>query len=184
MSSIQRKVEKPWFYELAAILLDEPGLTNKELGDRLNRQPVTISIVRNTDMFKDLFATMQKEYFDEFKRQSVAVKLEDKIAGLADVAVEELTKRVIEEGPLFPTDSLLATTKTALTSLGFGANGSGNTGNRSGDVHVHVGDVNVLAEARERMQNARAISKQKVIEGTVADGGETEKEQPLLQASA
>ena len=122
-----------------------------------------LSIIKNSDAFKALYDSKRDDHFSR-----LSTTLVEKIQGLAEVGIDELTKRIEEENedtPPISTPVLRDVTSTALKSLGFGqpkaaANGVQN----NNQYNIVVADKEGLARAREKIAHIQESTESKVIE--------------------
>lgn len=98
----------------------------------------------NTDMFREAFKRRAEEV-----GLVVANGLKDKLCGLAELVVDEVTDRIVngEVSERFLVDTM----RTTLGALGYS---SGQAQAQSQSLHVHI-DPNALIEARERAMALR-----------------------------
>lgn len=174
MSSIQLKNGvRNWHEDLLEFLLVNPRASLQEISFHFNATPSWISIVRNSDAFKELYAKRRQEHFDR-----VSITVTDRVTALADVTIDALTVKMEKHiaADTATIDQLKEVGDMALKALGFGAKTNTNV-----QIHAPSTQTNVFVdkatlerarEARRAMQIAEEVSissDTKLIEGKMED---------------
>lgn len=150
MAQVQIQTLKPRHVAIADWLIAHPDGTLGQCARELGYTQTWISIIVNSDAFKQFLARRQESYFDER-----IVPLRDKVVGVAHRAVERLAEHVEVSGdPNF----LLATADKTLHRLGYAPTASQPPAPQ-GQVNIqnnYYTDKETLARARERMLNGTA----------------------------
>src|SRR5882672_2971816 len=77
---------RAWHEELLEFLLVNPRASLQEIAIYFNASISWISIVRNSDAFKELYARRRDQHFDR-----VSITVSDRVTALADVTIDALT---------------------------------------------------------------------------------------------
>ena len=103
-----------------------------------------LSVIINSDIFKARLAERREAHFANISRT-----VSEKVSGVANLALNELEKRLDESADFLPYDTVLETAEMALKASGYGAKSGGGT-----QVHLQVinGGVN-----RETLEESRAL---------------------------
>ncbi len=148
-------VSKPWHEELATFLIANPQLTMGKVAGHFNVSASWLSVVKNSDAFKDYYEAQRAEV-----QSMVNVDLADKVHALAELGIEQLTETLVErangkEG--ISLDSVVTVTDLALKSLGFGGKKPVNGGldMEGAKTLMIVSDQQALAIARQHLDGAR-----------------------------
>jgi hypothetical protein len=120
-------------------LLLNPTSTLRECGDQLGYSVPWLSRLIHTDIFQAELAARQGEVF-----VSVAGSIPQKLAGLADIAIEKVTEQLLSsESPQYALDVF----DKALTKLGYAPQTARNP-NGASTTNVFMVSANDLAAAR------------------------------------
>lgn len=145
------EVSKPWHEELANYLLQNPGATLTTVAKHFGKSLSWISIIKNSDAFKDYYNARREEL-----NAQVDATLVDKVHTLAELSIEALVTKVghhIEREQEMTTDALRELADMSLTKLGFGQ--------KKGEaaaapaITIQIGDKEALDSARARMAQLR-----------------------------
>jgi hypothetical protein len=145
MSATQIKKVRAWHEELLEFILANPRASLADASLYFNVSQSWISIVTNSDAFKELMAQRRETHFSR-----VSASVVERVTALADITIEKMTQRV-ENDPEISIGSLKDIGDLALKSLGFGAK-PGSTVN----VNNNQQNVFIDKETLERARNARA----------------------------
>lgn len=147
-TSAQIKKVNHWQERLLDALIAEPEVSLGELAKRFGVTQAWLSTVKNSDAF-----------VDEFRRRSSAHSeallggLQAKTRAVAEMAVDELARRLEHEAQVLPFPIVLETAETMLKRSGFGESKSAPTPNLQ--VNVGVVTQSELAEARSAMRELK-----------------------------
>lgn len=154
MSSVQLKNGvRAWHEELLEYLLVNPRASLQEISFYFNATPSWISIVRNSDAFKELYAQRRQAHFDR-----VSITVADRVIALADVTLDALTVKMEKHiaADTATIDQLKEVGDMALKALGFGAkshtNVNINAPTTNQNVFVDKGTLERAREARRQVQ--------------------------------
>lgn len=124
------------------------------LGDIAGKFGVTqpwLSVIINSDVFKELLSQRREEIFDVAVLQGIDVKLE--------AAIDMGLDKYLEKIPTMTTEQVTNGTDKLLGRMGFGSNGSGAAGPTINAKNVQInGNVSpdLLAEARTRIGQVKS----------------------------
>lgn len=160
MSSVQLKNGcRAWHEELLEFLLVNPRASLQEISVYFNATPSWISIVRNSDAFKELYAQRRQEHFDR-----VSITVSDRVTALADVTIDALTVKMEKhiQADTATIEQLKEVGDMALKALGFGAKQNNN-------IHIsaptNTQNVFVDKATLERAREARRmVQKEEIID--------------------
>lgn len=99
-----RKGVSSWHQQLALWLIANPAKTNAEAAKEFDVSPAWLSSVKHSDAFQDYFKTLQKEH-----AEAVLLGVKDKMLGTADIAVDEIARRIAAAPESIPFRDLLDT---------------------------------------------------------------------------
>lgn len=154
--SVQVKTVRDWHESLIDYIISNPGATLRLKAQVFGVSMSWLSILENSDSFKEAMKARRDEHFDNLSRDLV-----DKLGATADMLIEEINERLQKDGTsAIPFNTLKDTADMALKHLGFGAKGFGAVGGHqsAGNITnntIIVNDKAALAEARAAMQAAR-----------------------------
>lgn len=119
MTATQIKNVRAWHEELLEFMLANPRATTMETAMYFNVSMSWVSIVKNTDAFRELWAARRGEHFSR-----VSAGVSERVTALAEMSVEALTDKLEKEiksdtGATIST--LQEVSEMALKSLGFGS---------------------------------------------------------------
>ena len=151
--SVQIKAVRPWHEELLEFIIANPRASGAEIALYFNVTESWVSIVKNSDAFKELWAARRSEHFSR-----VSAGLSDKVTALAEVTIDTLADEVEKKkrnGEL-KIQELKEIGEMALKSLGFGAK-------REASLTPVVVNNNNFVVDKDTLANARA-AKAKLID--------------------
>lgn len=135
---------RAWHEELLEFTLANPRASLQEASLFFNVSISWISIVKNTDAFRELWAKRRGEHFSR-----VSATVSERVTALAEITVDKLTQKV-ELDPDVSIAQLKEVGDLALKALGFGVS--------KGNLNIHTGpqqtnntfliDKDTLAAAR------------------------------------
>lgn len=159
-----------WHEYVIDLMLTNPQLTQGQIAAMLNRSEAWLSRIVNSDMFRAQYEARRFALNAE-----VDVSITEKLQSLADIALDQMTERVVQQGNSLPMGVLQETCALALKSLGYGAAPRGSQGGQGPqvNVHVHQATPDSLAEARARLRMVTQIE--------VSNGPEGAGEMPALE---
>jgi hypothetical protein len=167
-ASAQIKKVSPWHERLADALIARPDVSMGELAKEFGVTPAWLSTVKNSDAFQEFFRRRSDAHSNQLLHD-----VRDRAIGAADQAIEEIQKRLDQNGSVMPFDSLLETADVMLKRAGFGSSGLKQNQNQAPTVNVIISREE-LAELRRGIREQAAPI---LIEATVAgtgDGKESE----------
>lgn len=134
-----------WHEALADFYIQYPQASNREAAFQFNVSIQWVSIVKNSDSFKELMRARREQH-----RELVSVSVINKVEALAEQAIDELANQL--ETKQLPVEHVRDIAAMSLKAMGFG-------GERSGagvvnNINVSV-DREALAEAREKLLASR-----------------------------
>lgn len=170
MTATQLKMGvRAWHEDLLEYIIANPRASGPEVASHFNVSESWLSIVKNSDAFRELWAQRRSEHFSR-----VSSTIVQKVEALADITVDALTDKIEADkrsGNL-QYQTLKEVSEMALKSLGFGNKGVSPSATASHSVNVSVGimvDKDVLARAREARARL-ASSPSLLIEGNEING--------------
>lgn len=133
---------------LADVIISNPMMKLEEISAITGYTPSWISVVTNSEMFRDYLYSRQQE-----QALAYQVDLREKLSGVAHAAVEKLGKMV--DNSQDP-DFILAAADKTLGRLGFGAPKSGNVNlqipiGSSGPAQAPTVSIEIIQQAREKL---------------------------------
>lgn len=147
--SVQVKKVNWWYESLADWMLANPDRTLTEAARYFNCTLSWISIVKNSDTFKEYWQIRREQV-----NHQVACTVTDRATAVAEVALERLQERLETTGDVLPVSTLLDISDKSMKWLGFGAKASSPT-----QVQVNVGvDPAALARARELLKQSHGLT--------------------------
>src|SRR5882672_1671819 len=149
---------RAWHEELLEFLLVNPRASLTEISLYFNATPSWISIVKNSDAFRELWAKRRGEHFNR-----VSINVSDRITALAEVTVDALTVKM-ENAIASDTatiDQLKEVGDMALKALGFGAKHSSSISiqqnSTTSNVFVDKATLERAREARRSIQHSETL---------------------------
>lgn len=154
---------RAWHEELLEFLLANPRASLAEISIYFNATPSWISIVKNSDAFREVWAKRRSEHFDR-----VSISVSDRVTALADVTIDALTVKMEKHiaADTATIEQLKEVGDMALKALGFGA--KGNNINIRTDVSATT-NVFVDKATLERAREARRIIQREEILSLTAE---------------
>lgn len=143
-----------WRHEaLADLMLTEPHLTLTEMAERLKLCPAWVSIVKQSDSFKDYWALRRKSHSD-----SLTTGIREKAAALAELSLDVLLKSTVERADAGALSAQEARDNLDLVAKRFGFDGTANQQVQAPTVNLNLGLVTseALEAARLRMRSIKA----------------------------
>jgi hypothetical protein len=137
-----------WHEQLADFFILNPTATIAEAAEAFGMSEVTISRVKNSDMFK-MHMGQRRERFSSMVEGSALERLQGKLANTAEMALDVLREKIVEQRSILGIDAVKDTVDMTLKNLGFAAPRSGQTSKT--EVHVHV-TASELEESRALMR--------------------------------
>jgi hypothetical protein len=171
--SVQVKSLNDWHVALMDFIIANPSANLRVKAQVFGVSQSWLSIVENSDSFREAMKARQNEHFGNVSRGIVA-----KLEATADIALEEINRRMeVDAGAAISINSLKDISAMALTHLGFGKKDdprqSASTINNN---TVIIQDRESLKEARAMMARHREeISSQtddQIIEGELSNNSE------------
>lgn len=147
-----------WYSVIADQMLDNPGITTKEIALALNKGESTIAAIRSTDMFREYFARRKA-----MLQESHDFRLREKMVKVADEGLDLITEKLRTQKSQIPMALLNEVTTGVLDRLGFSTDKSPgvqvNVQQNDNRMQIAV-DASALEEARQALrasQHRRAI---------------------------
>lgn len=109
-----RKVN-PWHQRLADWLIANPTKTNKEAAEVFDVSESWLSTVKNCDAFQDYFQELSRAH-----SHAVSDHLAAKTRAVAEMALDELGRRIEKDATVLPFESIKDTADTMLKRAGYG----------------------------------------------------------------
>jgi hypothetical protein len=151
-----------WYDAIIDLLLLDPTLRQYEIAKKLNRAPVTISLVMNSDLFKARYEQRKAAH-----NAAIHSKLNGQMVQVADLGLQLILETMKSKRDKIPLETLVDTTTDTLDRLGFGVP----KGQRDPvpGIGVQVNNTMVVAPvSREVLESARAQLRE--IEGKIVTG--------------
>lgn len=153
---------RAWHEELLEYTLANPRASLQEAALFFNVTVSWLSIVKNSDAFKEMWAKRRPEHFSR-----ISAGVSERITALAEVSLDALTNRIekdVREG-----NATVATLRES-ADLALKAMGFGNKGNTSPLVQTNVQNTTNVFVDRDTLARAREAKAklQKTIEGELA----------------
>lgn len=137
---------RPLHEQIALSIMENPGITNRELSQQFGRTETWISIVRNSDCFVAKMRGLQDEADD-----LVVADIPTKLRVVADMALDRVSENLVQERctPSYALGAL----KEALGALGYKPGGGVGTTAPVGtqNNYFFTASPKELATARERL---------------------------------
>jgi hypothetical protein len=156
---------KPWHESLADWYIQNPTASNRQTAKFFNVSEQWVSIVKNSDGFKELMKNRREAH-----RDLVSVSVINKVEALAEQAIDELADQMGRKD--LPVEHVKDIAAMSLKAMGFG-------GDRGGGAAV-TNNVNVVVD-RDALLEARAkliSSRPPLIESTAERKEEDESAAP------
>lgn len=150
MAEVQIKSVRNWHDDLIEFILMHPSADLRIKARHFEVSMSWISIVENSDAFKEKLASRRQEHF-----QNVSNNVVQKLEALADLCVDEMASRIDKQTDV-PLSTLKEVGESALKMLGFGQPKSGPA--TSHTTNILIADKEALAEARARMAQVKGQS--------------------------
>lgn len=153
-----------WWHEAVVDWeLENPGLTMNECASYFDVSPSYLSILRNSDAYKEYAERRRREH-----NSNVSETIIQKTEKLAKIAVDVLTERIDSERKTILLGGVKDTAEMALKSLGFGLPRGGDT--RTGAAPAMVININASSEdialARDRLRAVQTLELTGTLERT------------------
>lgn len=147
VSSVQLKNGlRAWHEELLEFCLVNPRASLAETALYFNATISWVSIVKNSDAFKELYAKRRDQHFDR-----VSISVSDRMTALAEVTIDALTVKMEKNiaADTATIDQLKEVGDMALKALGFGVKGNTNV-----QIHAPSNTQNVFVD-KATLERAR-----------------------------
>lgn len=142
--SVQVQKVNWWHERLADEMIAHPEMKLGEIARKLNRSQTWVSIVKNSDTFKDYWARRSAGH-----SEAVTQDIKDKGFAAAELALDHLNQKLESQGELMPVETLLNVIDTTMKRFNYqGAQQQAPTFN------FNIGTVTAdqLAAARARLR--------------------------------
>lgn len=152
---------RPWYVAIADWQLRHPGGLMQDCAAFLGKSPTTLSIIVNSDMYKDYFAQRRAEFTKEHD-----FNLTHKLTQVAEKSLDILLEKIDTQKDKIPIKNITELATSALDRLGFApkppaAQVNVNVDARSQSVVMAPISPEALEEARDAL---RSVENQKIIE--------------------
>lgn len=165
-----------WYSSIADWMIRNPGGKLCDCAKELNKNQNTISMIANSDMFRDYLAQRKAEW-----RETHDFAILSKVTAVAEKSLDTLLTQLEKKGDQVPVQVMAEIATSTLDRLGYGPKQQPgvqvNVQQNDNRVQVAVG-ANELLEAREAMR--RAESRRAIESRTLVDE-ESPSEAPTLQ---
>lgn len=151
----------PWHAALSDYMIARPTATLAELSAHFEVSVSWLSVVRNSDGFRDFHARRQDVHF-----KSVSDTIVAKLAGLTELTLEAITAKIEDhfKGKEMSIENLAKVSEIALKAMGFGAKHSPGIQINDNRKVVFNGDQAALDRARAAIAARREIADAELIE--------------------
>ena len=159
---------------LSDYMIARPEARAYEAAEFFNVTEAWLSTVKNSDAFIQFHRNRREAHFDR-----ISTDVGDKLQGLAEITLDELTERVESQREGMSIQALHDVGKMAISALGFGSRGTVvnvNNDNRS----VMVQDTAALERSRERLALIRKQNDEELLRTRVDDV--TSKQQEKVES--
>lgn len=158
MGQLQVKKTNWWHERLADWMLANPQCNIKDAAQLFNCHVGTLYLVKNSDAFQVYFRERSDALSSAVSDSTVSAltSLPEKVAALADAALEQLTERVLVKGRDLPVENLTSISDMALRRLGYGAPNAGAQQAPNVTTNVFVANADEVNRARERLEARNA----------------------------
>jgi hypothetical protein len=133
---------KPWYDDMIAFLLANPGADARDVAKHVKKHPVYVAALLRSDFMRGRIAAAQA-----FRREGLTTAL----VNAATSGVNKLKERIDREQGEISTTNLIDATETLLGALGLSGKGAGQPVPMQQTVAITVSG-SVLAKAREEMK--------------------------------
>jgi len=149
-----------WYSSIADIMIRDPSMRLSDIASELNKASNTISMIVNTDLFKDYLARRKEEW-----RRDHDFVILSKIQRVAELSLESVAQQLEKKKDQVPLNMAVETMVSALDRLGYGAKTQpqvavnvNQSDNRTQTVIVQGVSASALEEAREALRLAERKS--------------------------
>lgn len=149
-SNLYRNRFREWYAAIADYMLAYPSATNAEIATALNRAANTISLIRNTDLFRAYFAARRKEWEE---RHDFGIR--KKLHAAADLGLDILLETMTNKRSSIPISQTTTIVTSALDRLGYAPQSGPST-----QINVQANDqsrVVVAPVTVDRLEEARSV---------------------------
>lgn len=159
-----------WHERLADWMITNPDKFLYDAAKFFNCSAATISIIKNSDSFKEYWAQRSAE-----AGSMVAADVKDRLLAVTEVALENISNKMEREGSMMDSKELVDISNMGLKNMGYSGKGAEQV-----VVHKHQIDAEALEKARARMKTAYGLEAEppspqkledKAIESTPARSG-------------
>lgn len=149
-ASVQVKTVNDWHVALMDFIIANPSANLRVKAQVFGVTQSWISIVENSDSFREAMKKRQDEHFGNVSKGIVA-----KLEATADIALEEINRRMeVDAGAAISINSLKDISAMALTHLGFGKRDDPRVSSQSASI---INNNTVIVQDREALREARAM---------------------------
>lgn len=165
LAARSQRTRMMWYFDnIIDFMIANPGCTNEDIGAYVRRAPTTISIIRNSDMFKAHYASRRQEF-----SQTHDFALIHKSTKVAEAALDAILTTLQNKKDTVPLARLESIAQTSLKTLGYGLPSGPQTAvtvnnNNSGNKTVVLPSAVSSADLEEARMAIRQAEKNKLIE--------------------
>lgn len=142
-----------WYAAISDAMIANPGATNTDIALSLGKAANTISMIANTDLFRDYHAQRRQEF-----QKSHDFILSSKLGRVAEKGLDLLLEVMETKRTSVPLAQLVAITNSSLENLGYGPKAPAQAPVQV-NVHQQVAvpiSAGALEEARDALRRAEA----------------------------
>jgi hypothetical protein len=165
-----------WYAAISDAMIANPGATTNDIAASLGKAPTTISMISNTDLFRDYHAQRRQEF-----QKSHDFILSSKLGRVAEKGLDLLLEVMETKRTSVPLAQLVAITNSSLENLGYGPKAQPQAPVQV-NVHQQVAvpvSAGALEEARDALRRSEAKQLQEpptfemLPEAALSGGAET-----------
>lgn len=143
-----------WHESIINWMIQNPDKSLAECARAHNVSQSWLSTIIHSDVFQDVFQRRKDMHFANASRSTV-----EKVAGLADLAVDQLTQRIEQSGDIMPFAQVKDTAEMALKAAGYSASRADSSSRTTNVIQINNGGVRreTLADARQMIQRLHQL---------------------------
>ena len=144
------KTWRHWYASIADLMIVQPGITYKDIAERLGKHPNTVGMIVQTDAFRTYFAARRNAF-----ETDIDSTIKNKLSRVAEKALDGILDHMDRKRDSVPIGQLTGLATSALDRLGYGPKPSAavqiNNNVSATNTSVAV-PASTLLEARERLR--------------------------------
>jgi hypothetical protein len=117
MAQVQVKNISWWMERLCDWMIAHPELKLKDAAKEFNISQAWLSVVKNSDVFRELFAKRSAQL-----SEAIVEGVRDKTVAMTEIALDHVNGKLEKEAEFMPIKDLLEIADLGLNRLGYGAN--------------------------------------------------------------